>query len=160
IGSLVKAFKSEKISLFPGLNTLFNALVHNDQFKTCDFSTLKVTVGGGMAVQKTVALEWKKVTGCVLSEGYGLTEASPVVSVNPFNETARLGTIGIPIPSTDVRILDDNGQPLGFNQVGELAVKGPQVMKGYFKRPDETEKVLDSEGWLKTGDMARLDADG
>src|SRR5690606_4284240 len=149
----VKAFEKEKISLFPGLNTLYKALLQNEKFKNCDFSSLKVTVGGGMAVQKAVALEWKQVTGCVLSEGYGLTEASPVVSVNPFNEDARLGTIGIPIPSTDVRILGENNEILGYNQVGELAVKGPQVMKGYYKRPDETEKVLDKEGWLRTGDM-------
>ena len=160
IKSLVKAFNQEKISVFPGVNTLFNSLLHNDKFKQCDFSSLKVTVGGGMAVQKSVALEWKQVTGCVLSEGYGLTEASPVVSVNPFNEDARLGTIGIPIPSTDVRIVDENREVLGYNQIGELAVKGPQVMKGYYKRPDETEKVLDDDGWLMTGDMAMMDADG
>src|SRR5690606_19976859 len=96
INTVVKAFEKEKISLFPGLNTLYKALLQNEKFKNCDFSSLKVTVGGGMAVQKAVALEWKQVTGCVLSEGYGLTEASPVVSVNPFNEDARLGTIGIP----------------------------------------------------------------
>src|SRR5690554_2548685 len=160
INTVVKAFKNDKISLFPGVNTLFNALLNNEDFKKCDFSSLKVTVGGGMAVQKSVALEWKKVTGCVLSEGYGLTEASPVVSVNPFNEDVRLGTIGIPIPSTDVRILDENGEVLGYNQIGELAVQGPQVMKGYYKRPDETEKVLDRDGWLKTGDMALMEPDG
>src|SRR5690554_2006742 len=160
IGSVVKAFEKEKISLFPGLNTLFNGLLNNDNFRKCDFSSLKVTVGGGMAVQKSVTLEWKKVTGCVLEEGYGLTEASPVVSVNPFNEDVRLGTIGIPIPSTDVRILDENGEVLGYNQIGELAVQGPQVMKGYYKRPDETEKVLDRDGWLKTGDMALMEPDG
>lgn len=160
INSLVKAFKKEEISLFPGLNTLFNALLNNEKFKECDFSPLKVTVGGGMAVQKSVAIEWKKMTGCVLSEGYGLTEASPVVTVNPFNDDARLGTIGIPIPSTDVRIVDENGEVLGYNQIGELATKGPQVMKGYYKRPDETEKVLDKDGWLKTGDMAIMEPDG
>lgn len=160
IKSLVKAFNQEKISVFPGVNTLFNSLLHNDKFKQCDFSSLKVTVGGGMAVQKAVALEWKQVTGCVLSEGYGLTEASPVVSVNPFNDDARLGTIGIPIPSTDVRIVDENREVLGYNQIGELAVKGPQVMKGYYKRPDETEKVLDKDGWLMTGDMALMEPDG
>lgn len=160
IKSLVKAFKKEEISLFPGLNTLFNALLNNQEFRTSDFSALKVTVAGGMALQKSVALEWKEVTGCVLSEGYGLTEASPVVSVNPFNDTARLGTIGIPVPSTDVRVLDDENQVLGYNQIGELAVKGPQVMKGYYKRPDETEKVLLEDGWLKTGDMALIEPDG
>lgn len=160
INSLVKAFKKEKISLFPGLNTLFNALLNNEKFRECDFSPLKVTVGGGMAVQKAVAIGWKKVTGCVLSEGYGLTEASPVVTVNPFNDDARLGTIGIPLPSTDVRILGDNGEILGYNQIGELAVKGPQVMKGYYQRPDETDKVLSHDGWLKTGDMAIMEPDG
>ncbi len=160
INSLINAFKKEKISLFPGLNTLFNALLNNEKFRALDFSALKVTVGGGMAVQKSVAIEWKKVTGCVLSEGYGLTEASPVVTVNPFNDDARLGTIGIPIPSTDVRILDDNGEILGYNQIGELAVQGPQVMKGYYKRPDETDNVLSHDGWLKTGDMAIMEPDG
>ncbi|WP_236980437.1 AMP-binding protein [Membranihabitans maritimus] len=159
LGSVVKVFQKEKISLFPGLNTLFNSLINNKDFQKCDFSSLKVTVGGGMAVQKNVAIKWKEVTGCTLSEGYGLTEASPVVAVNPFNENARLGSIGIPIPSTDVRVVDENGTVLGFNQVGELQVKGEQVMKGYYKRPDETEKVL-NDGWLSTGDMALIEPDG
>lgn len=158
--SVIKAFKKEKISLFPGLNTLFNALLNNEEFTKCDFSGLKITVAGGMALQKSVALRWKEVTGCVLSEGYGLTEASPVVTVNPFDENARLGTIGIPIPSTDVRILGDNNEILGYDEIGELAVKGPQVMKGYYKRPDETQKVIIDDGWLKTGDMAKMDVDG
>lgn len=158
--SVVKAFKKEKISLFPGLNTLFNALLNNKDFAECDFSGLKITVAGGMALQKSVALRWKEVTGCVLSEGYGLTEASPVVTVNPFDKNARLGTIGIPVPSTDVRILDEDNNILGYDEIGELAVKGPQVMKGYYMRPDETQKVLLPEGWLKTGDMARINPEG
>lgn len=160
INSLVKVFQTEPINVFPGLNTLFNALINNENFVKCDFSNLKITVGGGMAVQKSVALKWKEVTGNSLCEGYGLTEASPVVSVNPFNEKVRLGSIGIPIPSTDVRVVDEAGNVLGYNEVGELQVKGAQVMKGYYKRPDETAKVLVEDGWLKTGDMALIEPDG
>lgn len=157
--SVIKALKSYKVTLITGVNTLFNALVNREDFKDLDFSTLKITVGGGMAVQRPVAEAWQRVTGCFLSEGYGMTEASPVVSVNPLDGTGRLGTIGLPLPSTDVRIKDDQGNILGAEQVGEIQVKGPQVMKGYFNRPDETNKTLDN-GWLNTGDIGKMQPDG
>ena len=157
--SVIKAMKDYKISLVTGVNTLFNALVNHKDFREVDFSNLKITVGGGMAVQRPVAEKWQTVTGCFLSEGYGMTEASPVVSVNPLDGTGRLGTIGLPVSSTDVRIVDEKGNVLGYNQAGELQVKGPQVMKGYFNRPDETAKTI-VDGWLNTGDMAMMSEDG
>ena len=157
--SVIKAMKDYKISLVTGVNTLFNALVNHKDFKEVDFSNLKITVGGGMAVQRPVAEKWQTVTGCFLSEGYGMTEASPVVSVNPLDGTGRLGTIGLPVSSTDVRIVDEKGNVLGYNQPGELQVKGPQVMKGYYNRPDETAKTI-VDGWLNTGDMAMMSEDG
>ena len=157
--SVIKAMKDYRISLVTGVNTLFNALVNHKDFKEVDFSNLKITVGGGMAVQRPVAEKWQTVTGCFLSEGYGMTEASPVVSVNPLDGTGRLGTIGLPVSSTDVRIVDEKGNVLGYNQPGELQVNGPQVMKGYFNRPDETAKTI-VDGWLNTGDMAMMSEDG
>lgn len=157
--SVVKAMKSYDVTLVTGVNTLFNALVNLDSFKDLDFSSLKITVGGGMAVQRPVAEAWQRVTGCFLSEGYGMTEASPVVSVNPLDGSGRLGTIGLPLPSTDVRIIDEQGSILGTEQVGEIQVKGPQVMKGYFNRPDETDKTLQGE-WLNTGDIGKMQPDG
>ncbi|HMQ07176.1 MAG TPA: AMP-binding protein [Saprospiraceae bacterium] len=159
LSSISKEFKNHKISLMTGVNTLFNALVHNEGFKKSDTSSLKVTVGGGMAVQKAVAENWLQVTGCRLSEGYGMTESSPVVTINPFDETARLGSIGLPVPSTDVRLVDDHGNILGIGEIGELQVKGPQVMKGYYNKPEETAKTI-LDGWLCTGDMATMDNDG
>lgn len=159
LGSVIKAMKDYKISLITGVNTLFNALVNHKDFSSVDFSNLKITVGGGMAVQRSVAEQWQKVTGCFLSEGYGMTESSPVVSVNPLDGTGRLGTIGLPVSSTDVRIVDEIGNVLGYNQPGELQVKGPQVMKGYYNRPDETAKTLLGE-WLATGDMAMINEEG
>jgi long-chain acyl-CoA synthetase len=159
LDSVIKAMKDYPISLITGVNTLFNALVNHKDFSSVDFSNLKITVGGGMAVQRSVAEQWQKVTGCFLSEGYGMTESSPVVSVNPLDGTGRLGTIGLPVSSTDVRIVDDNRSVLGYNQPGELQVKGPQVMKGYYNRPEETNKTI-IDGWLCTGDMAMLNEDG
>lgn len=159
LNSVIKAMKDYPISLITGVNTLFNALVHHKDFSSVDFSNLKITVGGGMAVQRSVAEQWQKETGCFLSEGYGMTESSPVVSVNPLDGNGRLGTIGLPVPSTDVRIVDDNRSVLGYNQPGELQVQGPQVMKGYYNRPDETNKTL-VDGWLCTGDMAMMSEDG
>ncbi|MCO6477887.1 MAG: AMP-binding protein [Phaeodactylibacter sp.] len=159
LGSVIKAMKDYQITLMTGVNTLFNALVHHKDFSSVDFSSLKVTVGGGMAVQRPVAEQWQKLTGCPLSEGYGMTESSPVVTVNPLDNTGRLGTIGLPIPSTDVRIADDHGNILGPGQAGELQVKGPQVMKGYYNRPEETARTV-VDGWLKTGDVAIATEDG
>jgi long-chain acyl-CoA synthetase len=134
-------------------------LIHNKKFQELDFSSLKIVVGGGMAVQTAVAQKWKAITGTTLSEGYGLTESSPVVTTNPIDGTARLGSIGIPIPSTDVRIVDDIGNVLPAGEVGELQVKGPQVMKGYYNKFQETEAMI-KDGWLSTGDIASMDPDG
>ena len=159
LNSVIKAMKDYPISLMTGVNTLFNALANHQDFSQVDFSNLKVTVGGAMAVQRPVAEQWQKATGCFLSEGYGMTEASPVVSVNPLDGTGRLGTIGLPVPSTDVRIVDDHGNILGPNQAGELQVQGPQVMKGYHNRPDETANTI-KDGWLSTGDVAMINDDG
>ena len=158
--SLIKEFKTHPIGLMTGVNTLFNALLNNEDFRALDFSNLKVTVGGGMAVQKAVAERWKNVTGCDLSEGFGMTETSPVVTTNPLNGKGKIGTIGLPVPSTDVRVVDDNGQAVSVGTVGELQVKGPQVMKGYYNRPEETAKTITPEGWLNTGDIAKMDSDG
>lgn len=159
IASVIKEFKKYPITLITGVNTLFNALLNHPDFASINFSTLKVTVGGGMAVQRTVAEKWQQVTGCPLSEGYGLTETSPVVSVNPIDGSGRIGTIGLPVPSTDVRVVDEQGHPVPYGVAGELQVKGPQVMKGYYQRPDETAKVL-RDGWFSTGDIAIAHEDG
>lgn len=159
LGSVIKAMKDYPISLMTGVNTLFNALVNHKDFSSVDFSSLKVTVGGGMAVQRPVAEAWQKATGCPLSEGYGMTESSPVVSVNPLDGTGRIGTIGLPVSSTDVRTVDRQGNILAYNQPGELQVKGPQVMKGYYNRPEDTKKTI-VDGWLCTGDVATIDEEG
>ncbi|MEM9545919.1 MAG: AMP-binding protein [Bacteroidota bacterium] len=156
---LVGEFTKNKISIFTGVNTLFNALIQNEAFQNLDFSSLKIVVGGGMAVQTAVSQKWKAITGTTLSEGYGLTEAAPVVTTNPIDGSARLGSIGLPIPSTDVRIADENGNVLPAGEVGELQVKGPQVMKGYYNKFKETEDMI-KDGWLCTGDIATMDADG
>jgi len=160
LNTVVKAFKSNKISVVTGVNTLFNAMINNKQFQSVDFSHLKVTVAGGMALQRSVAEGWQRVTGCFLSEGYGMTEASPVVSVNPIDGTGKIGTIGLPIPSTDMRVVDEQGNVLGPNQVGELQVQGPQVMKGYYNRPEETSKTVVDGGWLCTGDIGKMFPEG
>jgi long-chain acyl-CoA synthetase len=157
--SVIKEFKKHKITLVTGVNTLFNALLNHKDFADIDFSSLKVSVGGGMAVQRSVAERWQQVTGCPLSEGYGLTETSPVVSVNPIDGAGRIGTIGLPVPSTDVRVVDESGYEVGYGEEGELQVKGPQVMKGYYNRPDETAKVF-RDGWFCTGDIAIAMEDG
>lgn len=161
IPALIKEWHKHSPSVLTGVNTLFNALLNNPAFEKLDFSRLKITSGGGMAVQRAVAERWQQVTGCQLSEGYGMTESSPVLSSNPVNEPARLGTIGVPAPSTDMRIADDNGNPLppGPEHVGEIQARGPQVMKGYWQRPDETAKTI-KDGWLCTGDMGFMHPDG
>lgn len=159
IGSVAKAFKDYKISLMTGVNTLFNALLHHPGFDKSDFSALRVSVGGAMAIQTAVAEKWKTVTGCPLCEGYGMTEASPVVSLNPLDGSGRQGTIGLPVPSTDVRIIADDGRVCGPNEIGEIQVKGPQVMKGYYNKPDETANTI-REGWLCTGDIGLMEEDG
>ncbi len=159
IGSIIKEFKQHKVTLVTGVNTLFNALLNHKDFASCDFSTLKVSVGGAMAVQKSVAERWQQVTGCPLTEGYGMTETSPVASVNPIDGTGKIGTIGLPVPSTDMRVIDESGSVLPTGEIGELQVKGPQVMKGYYNRPDETVKVI-RDGWMSTGDIAFMHEDG
>lgn len=157
--SVMKEFKNHKITIMTGVNTLFNALLNQEAFSSLDFSSLKVVVGGGMAVQKAVAERWQSVTGCPLTEGFGMTETSPVASVNPIDGTGRIGTIGLPVPSTDMRVVDDNKQPLPHGEIGEIQVKGPQVMKGYYNRPDETAKAL-TDGWMNTGDIGIAHPDG
>ncbi len=159
IKSLIKEWKKYPVSFFDGVNTLFNALIHHPDFPSIDFSTLKVVVGGGMAVQKAVADKWKEITGVDLNEGYGMTEASPVVTINPLDGTGRVGSIGLPIPSTTVGTADDQDREVPIGQRGEIQVKGPQVMKGYFNRPDETAKTI-RNGWLCTGDIGYMDQDG
>src|SRR5690606_27469518 len=154
-----KEMSKHRFTVFLGVNTLFNGLLNHEAFRTLDFSGLKVSVGGGMAVQKSVAERWEALTGCPLSEGYGLTETSPVVSCNPIDGTHRLGTIGLPLPNTEVKVVDDEGNDLREGEKGELCVKGPQVMKRYWNRPEETEKVFLGE-WFKTGDIAIIDKDG
>ncbi|HPG94174.1 MAG TPA: AMP-binding protein [Dokdonella sp.] len=143
-----------------GVNTLFNGLLNTPGFNDLDFSSVRMTLGGGMAVQRAVADRWKKVTGSTLAEAYGLTETSPAVCINPLDIAEYNGSIGLPIPSTEVNIQDDEGiaQPIG--QIGELCVRGPQVMKGYWNRPEETAKIIDAQGWLHTGDIARMDEKG
>jgi len=155
----IKELSKHKFSVITGVNTLFNGLINADGFKDLDFSKLKVAFGGGMAVQEVVANKWKKITGKPLAEGYGLTETSPVVTMNPLDGTDRIGTIGLPLPSTDVKFIDDENNEVGIGERGEICVKGPQVMKGYWQRPKETAEVLDGE-WLKTGDIAVIDDEG
>jgi len=160
IDSILKEFKKEKITILTGVNTLFNAMLNHKDFASLDFSSLKATAGGGMAVQKVVAEKWKEITGCNLSEGYGLTESSPVATVNPIDDKGQIGTIGIPVPSTDMRIANEQDQPLAIGEVGEIQIKGPQVMKGYYNRPEETSKTISPDGWLRTGDIGLMQPDG
>ena len=160
IPGLVKELSKYKINIFPAVNTLYNGLLNNPEFAKLDFSGLKVCNGGGMAVQRAVADKWLQVTGCPIIEGYGLSETSPVATCNPSDNHTFTGTIGLPVPSTEVAILDDNGQPLPLGQVGEIAIRGPQVMVGYWNRPDETAKVMTPDGYFKTGDVGVMDERG
>lgn len=157
--AMVKDLAKWKFSGFVGLNTLFAALCNNEDFRQLDFSALKMTVSGGMALQIATAKRWTEVTGCQICEGYGMTETSPIASVNPI-QNIQLGTIGIPVPSTLCKIIDDEGRELPYGEIGELCVKGPQVMKGYWKRDDATREVLDAGGWLRTGDIGLIQEDG
>ena len=157
--AMVKELSKWKFSGFVGLNTLFVALCNNADFRKLDFSALKITLSGGMALQMSVAERWRDVTGCAICEGYGMTETSPVAAVNPA-ERNHIGTIGIPVPSTLCKVIDDDGRELALGEVGELCIKGPQVMKGYWQREDATAEILDADGWLKTGDIAVIQADG
>src|SRR5690606_1276031 len=146
--------------VFPGLNTLFNALLNNEAFRKLDFSALALTLGGGMAVQKAVAERWKAITGNHITEGYGLSETSPVATANKCSEGEYTGTIGLPVPSTEISIRDENGKPLPLGEIGEICIRGPQVMAGYWNRPDETAKAMTKEGFFKSGDMGFMDERG
>lgn len=159
ISTITKEFKRYKVTGLTGVNTLFNALNNDPEFQKLDFSHFTVANAGGTALQRVVAEEWEKITGTQIAEGYGLTETSPVVTTNPKGGI-RVGTIGIPVPSTDVRIVDETGQPVAVGERGEIQVKGPQVMKGYYNKPDETANTITPDGWLNTGDIAIMEEDG
>jgi long-chain acyl-CoA synthetase len=160
IPGFIKELKSCKFSMMTGVNTLFNALLNHPEFEKLDLSGLKFSVAGAMALQKPVLERWEKVTKSIILEGYGLTESSPVVAVNPPTGVRQVGTVGLPLPSVDVQVRDDKGNALPSGQVGELCVFGPNVMQGYWNKPEETAKVLTRDGWLKTGDMALINEDG
>ncbi len=160
IPGFVKELGKHRYNVITGVNTLFNALLNNAEFKQLDFSAVRVCVGGGMAVQKAVADKWKLVTGKVMLEGYGLTETSPSATMNPLTLTEYSGSIGLPLPSTEVVIRDDDKKDVAQGEPGEICIKGPQVMKGYWQRDDETAKVLGSDGFLYTGDVGVMDEKG
>ncbi|KAA0696638.1 long-chain fatty acid--CoA ligase [Halopseudomonas laoshanensis] len=159
IPAFVKELSKVRFTGFVGLNTLFVALCNDETFRGLDFSQFKVTLSGGMALQQATAERWEKITGCKVCEGYGMTETSPLATVNPI-KAIQLGTIGIPVPSTLCKIIDDDGTEVPMGERGELCVKGPQVMKGYWQRQEATDEMLDAEGWLKTGDIAIIQEDG
>ena len=158
--AVIGELRKYKPSFFPAVNTLFNALVHNEEFKKLDHSNLKVTMGGGMSVLPSTAQAWQQVTGCNIIEGYGLSETSPVATVNPPNVDHFTGTIGVPIPSTDVKLLDDDGNEVALGEQGEISIRGPQVMKGYWNRPEETDKVMTADGYFRTGDIGTMNEEG
>ena len=160
IPGFVKEMAKFQFTAITGVNTLFNALVNNPEFGKLDFSSLRITLGGGMAVQEAVAMKWKQVTGHPLIEAYGLTETSPAATINPLDLPAYNGSIGLPISSTEVILRDDDGKIVPHGQPGEICIRGPQVMAGYWNRPDETAKVLDKDGWLATGDIGVMDERG
>lgn len=158
--AMLKELRRYKITALPAVNTLFNGLVNHPDFKTVDWSSLKVSLGGGMAVQSAVAERWLAATGCPICEGYGLSETSPVLSCTPADTKTFSGTIGLPMPSTHMKCIDDNENEVALGEWGELAAKGPQVMQGYWQRPDETAKTMTADGYLKTGDIGVMDERG
>ena len=158
--AFVKELAKHSFVYITGVNTLFASLLNTPGFNKLDFSSLRWTIGGGMAVQNAVSKNWEKITGQPILQAYGLTETSPAAIINPINFEEFTGSIGLPISSTEVMICDDDGTQLPIGDLGEICIKGPQVMKGYWEKPDETQKVLSSDGWLKTGDMGRMDQDG
>ncbi len=160
IPHFIAGLKKIPFSVITGVNTLFNALLNNSHFSELDFSRLKIGLGGGAAIQKSVADSWYKVTGKMLFEGYGLTEASPVVAIMPFNLKVHNSSIGLPVPSTEISLRDDEGKEVPIGEAGQLWVKGPQVMQGYWNQPEETRKAFSTDGWLLTGDVARIDEQG
>ncbi len=159
IPGLVKELSKVRFTAITGVNTLFNALLNDEDFQKLDFSSLSLSAGGGMSVQKAVAERWEKLTGHYLLEGYGLTECSPLVSVNPYDIRYHSGSIGLPVPSTDIMLVDDEGNEVAEGEPGELCIKGPQVMLGYWQRPDATDEVL-KNGWLRSGDIVTVDQEG
>jgi long-chain acyl-CoA synthetase len=160
IRGFVKTMRRRRFTAMTGVNTLFNALLNNDRFARLDFSAFRLTLGGGMAVQQSVAMRWKAVTGVPLVEAYGLTETSPAATINPLDVPQFNGSIGLPIPSTDIALRDDAGNDVGVGEPGEICVKGPQVMAGYWQRPDETAKAMTPDGYFKTGDIGTMDERG
>tara|TARA_B110000438_G_scaffold33857_1_gene33511 strand:+ start:21493 stop:23172 length:1680 start_codon:yes stop_codon:yes gene_type:complete len=155
----IKELSKYNFSIITGVNTLFNGLLNNNKFKNLNFSKLKVAFGGGMAVQESVAIKWNEVTGCPLVEGYGLTETSPVVTINPLDGTNKIGSIGLPIPNTEIKFIDDKNEEVLVGERGEICVKGPQVMAGYWNRKEATDEVI-KDGWLMTGDIGVIDKQG
>ena len=160
IPGFVATLREQRVHMFPAVNTLFNALANDPGFARLDFSELLISNGGGMAVQRPVADQWKAITGCFIAEGYGLSETSPVATANRCDIESFTCTIGLPIPSTEVAILDDDGNHLEIGAVGEIAIRGPQVMAGYWQRPDETSKVMTADGYFRTGDVGVIQPDG
>jgi len=160
MSGFIKELGRHPFTAITGVNTLFNSMLHTDGFADLDFSNVKMTLGGGMAVQKAVAEQWKKVTGVTLIEAYGLTETSPAACINPVTLEEYNGYIGLPIPSTDAAVIGDDGEFLPVGEAGELCIRGPQVMKGYWQRPEATDEVLDADGWLHTGDIALMTEGG
>ncbi|PZU19282.1 MAG: long-chain fatty acid--CoA ligase [Shinella sp.] len=160
IPAFVKELGKYKVHIFPGLNTLFNALMNNKDFRGLDFSSYILVLGGGMAVQKPVAERWLAMTGCPITEGYGLSETSPVATVNRLDRKEFTGTIGLPLPSTEIDIRDEDGASLPLGEVGEICIRGPQVMQGYWQKPDETARVMTPDGFFRSGDMGFMNPEG
>ncbi len=160
VPGFVKELKKVSFSFMTGVNTLFVALLQQPEFADVDFSALKACLGGGMAVQRAVSDDWQTLTGMPIIQGYGLTEASPVISANPLTDSEFNGSVGLPVPSTDVAIFDDNGEILPVGEVGEICARGPQIMRGYWNRPEATAKIIFGDGWLRTGDAGRMDEQG
>jgi long-chain acyl-CoA synthetase len=160
IPGFIKELMKYQVNSFPAVNTLYNGLMHHPDFAKLDFSKLKISNGGGMAVQRPVAEQWKKITGCSIAEGYGLSETSPTLTCNPATMGEFNGSIGLPVPSTLISIRDDDGKELPIGEAGEICAKGPQVMVGYWNRPDETAKVMTADGFFRTGDIGVMASDG
>ncbi|MBI3231173.1 MAG: AMP-binding protein [Burkholderiales bacterium] len=160
IPGFVKELSKYKFNMLPAVNTLYNGLLNNADFCKLDFSSLRISNGGGAAVQAAVNERWKKVTGCSIIEGYGLSETSPMATCNPANATEFSANIGLPVPSTEIAILDDDGKPVPLGQPGEICIRGPQVMVGYWQRPDETAKVMTNDGFFKSGDVGEMYENG
>ena len=160
IPAVLKELSQHRFHMFPAVNTLFNALLNHPDFNQVDWSHLKISLGGGTAVQAAVAQRWLDKTGCPICEGYGLSETSPSASCNPTTSQAFTGTIGVPLPSTEMKIIDDEGQDVAVGQPGEIAIRGPQVMAGYWQRPDETARVMLADGWFRSGDIGIMDERG